>query len=57
MTEIGQHVRVELSDKTILCGRLTYEDDDWVEISHVDVPGNRQRSLIPRIEVISMSVE
>jgi hypothetical protein len=53
--DIGQTVRVELSDE-ILCGLLTYQDDDWVEISHVDLdrPGKRQRSLLPKNEVISM---
>jgi hypothetical protein len=52
--DIGQQVRVELADKTVLCGRLTYRNDHWVEISSIDEPGNRQRTLIPKNAVISI---
>jgi small nuclear ribonucleoprotein (snRNP)-like protein len=51
---IGQTVRVELSDKTVLRGRLTYSDDDLVEISSPNEPGTRQRHLILKTDVISI---
>jgi hypothetical protein len=51
---IGQAVRVELSDKTVLRGRLTYSDDDLVEISFPNEPGIRQRHLILKTDVISI---
>jgi hypothetical protein len=58
---IGQRVRVELRparrNETVLCGRLTFLDDDWVEITIADEPGNRQRTLVAKNDVVSIKLD